>query len=214
MWNSGVNVLAYKKGDTGNPENFRPITLQPVLSKVLTFIIRNRLFNFASKNKYIETNLQEAFLEKISGYSKHIECLSHIINNARLKQRGCVVTLLNIKNAFGEVNHNVLTKSLKIHHVPAEKIQLITTLYSDYDTSILTDSVMTSPIKIQRGILQWDSLSPLLFSLIVNTLINTVKSKKFECMGDIYKGCLTPKHWFQFADDTTIVTALENDNQL
>ena len=30
----------------------------------------------------------------------------------------------------------------------------------------------------------------------------------------IYKGCLRPKHWFQFADDTAIVTALEKDSQL
>ena len=33
-------------------------------------------------------------------------------------------------------------------------------------------------------------------------------------MGYVYQGCLSPKHWFQFADDITIVTALEKDNQL
>ena len=32
-------------------------------------------------------------------------------------------------------------------------------------------------------------------------------------MGYFYQNCLWPKHWFQFADDTTIVTALESDNQ-
>ena len=98
VWKSEVSLLAYKKGDAGNPENVRPITLQPVLSKVFTSIIRNRLFNFASKNKYIETNLQKGFWEKISGCIEHIECLLHIINNAKLKQRGCVVTLLDLKN--------------------------------------------------------------------------------------------------------------------
>ena len=33
-------------------------------------------------------------------------------------------------------------------------------------------------------------------------------------MGYVYKDCLYPKHWFQFADDTAIVSALESDNQL
>ena len=80
---SGVTILAYKKGDAGNPDNFRLITLQPVLSKVFTSIIWNRLFTFASKNKYIEKNLQKGFWEKISGCIEHIECLSHIINNAK-----------------------------------------------------------------------------------------------------------------------------------
>ena len=53
-------------------------------------ITRNRLFNFTSKNKYIETNFKKVFFGKISGCIKHIKCLSHIINNTRLKQRGCV----------------------------------------------------------------------------------------------------------------------------
>ena len=33
-------------------------------------------------------------------------------------------------------------------------------------------------------------------------------------MGYVYHGALSPKHWFQFLDDTAIVTALERDNQL
>ena len=49
-------LLTYKKGEPGNPENFRLITLQPVLSKVFTSIIRNRLFNFAYFKKQIHWN--------------------------------------------------------------------------------------------------------------------------------------------------------------
>ena len=30
----------------------------------------------------------------------------------------------------------------------------------------------------------------------------------------MYNGALSPKHWFQFANGTGIVTALERDNQL
>ena len=33
-----------------------------------------------------------------------------MINNLRTKQRGCVITLLDLKNAFGEVNRNLLVK--------------------------------------------------------------------------------------------------------
>ena len=73
---------------------------------------------------------------------------------------------------------------------------------------------MTSPIKVQRGVLQGVSLLPLLFNLILNTSINTIKSEKVECMGYVYNGALQPKHWFQFAGNTAIATALERDNQL
>ena len=67
VWKSAVTILAYKKGDAGNPENFFLITLQHVLLKVFTSIIRNKLFNFTLINKYIETNLQKGFWQKILG---------------------------------------------------------------------------------------------------------------------------------------------------
>ena len=31
-------------------------------------------------------------------------------NNVRMKQRSCVITLIDLKNAFGKVNHNLLVK--------------------------------------------------------------------------------------------------------
>ena len=119
-----------------------------------------------------------------------------MINNARIKQRGCVITLLDLKNAFGEINHNLLVEALKIHHVPDNIITLITSLYTDYTVSIIIDTFMTSLIKVRRGVLQGDSLSPLLINLIVNTVINAIKSERVECMGYVYNGALSPKQWF------------------
>ena len=117
-----------------------------------------------------------------------------IINNALTKQRGCVITLLDLKNAFGKVKHNLLVETLKIHHVPDDIITLITSLYTGYTISIITDTFMTLPMKVQRGVLQGDSLLPLLFNLTVNTLINIIKSEKVECVGYVYNGALPPKH--------------------
>ena len=73
---------------------------------------------------------------------------------------------------------------------------------------------MTSPVEVERGVLQGDSLSPLLFNLIINTLIQSIKIDKVKCLGYVYDVASFSKHWFQFADDTAIVSALEEDNQL
>ena len=45
---------------------------------------------------------------------------------------------------------------------------------------------MTSPIRVESEVHQGDSLSPLLFNLIVNTLINTANFEKVECMGYVH----------------------------
>ena len=88
-----------------------------------------------------------------------------------------------------------------------------TIVYTDYRISIATDEYLTLSITIEKGVLQGESLLPLLFNLVINTLINTIKQEKLNCVGYIYDGCIPPKHWLQFADDTAIVTAIESDNQ-
>ena len=72
---------------------------------------------------------------------------------------------------------------------------------------------MTSPIVVHGGVLQGDSLSPLLFNLVVNTLIAAIKQVNLTVWGYVYDYALAPKHWMQFADDTALVTALEPHNQ-
>ena len=74
--------------------------------------------------------------------------------------------------------------------MPDNIITLITSLYTGYTILIITDTFMTSPIKVQRGVLQGVSLLPLLFNLILNTSINTIKSEKVECMGYVYNDAL------------------------
>ena len=62
--------------------------------------------------------------------------------------------------------------------------------------------------------LQADCLSPLLFNMCFNTFLQFVTSSKFQQLGYKINSRLAPRHWFQFADDASVVTAQENENQL
>ena len=99
------------------------------------------------------------------------------------------------------------------HHVPPAMSALARSLYDGFKISVAGDGYVTNPIRVDRGVLQWDSLSPLLFNMCVNTLIKTIEDKRIKCMGYVAEKTLSPRHWFQFSDDTAIVTALEEDNQ-
>ena len=116
-------------------------------------------------------------------------------------------------------NSNNLIKSvLSYHHVP-EKIQsLISSLYINFKTSIITDKFVTPAIPVKRGVLQGDCLSPLLFNMCFNTFIQYIKTHKFRQLGfspHSQPDCMfTPEHWFQFADDAAVITNEEKENQL
>ncbi len=213
-WKRAVTILIYKKGSPDNPENFRPITLETIPLKIFTACIRDAIFEFAMKNKYIDCDLQKGFLPKISGTFEHTSHMAHIINQARLKQRSLVITLLDLKNAFGLVRHNLISTVLRYHHIPESIENLVSNLYNDFNTSIMTKEFSTPFIKVENGVLQGDCLSPLLFNLCFNTFLNYIKSEQFMQLGYSVHSKLKPRHWFQFADDASVVTGSERENQI
>lgn len=135
------------------------------------------------------------FSEKVSGCTKHTKTLSYVINHARKNQRNLVITLLDLKNAFGEVDH---------------ELDIYASTYAVFFISFATDEYLTPPITVKKGVLQGDSLSLLFFHLVITL---TLLSKRKNCIGYIYDGYIQLKHWLQFEDDTSIVTALETNNQ-
>ena len=106
-WKKACTILIHKKEETDNPANFRPITPQSVPQKVFTV-----------ENNYIEHNIQKGFTPKVAGTLEHTARMAHIINTARIKQRSVIITLLDLKNAFGELHHDLIYEVLQYHHLP------------------------------------------------------------------------------------------------
>ena len=153
------------------------------MSKIFTAIIKNRISDYLLQNNFIDLSTQKGFWSGISGTIEHTKSLTYLLGNAKSKQRGLVVTLVDLQNAFDEVNHNSVSSVLKFHHLPDEIIHLINNLYSGYQISIVVNNFITPPITIEKGLLQGDSLSPLLFDLCFNTLILTVILERVKFLG-------------------------------
>ena len=139
--------------------------------------------------------------------------MANVINQARLKQRSLVVTLLDLKNAFGEVHHKLIPEILKYHHIPDHMQHLILSLYLNFQTSILTTTFRILFITVGRGVLRGGCLSPLTFNLCFNTFIHYISDQKFKQFG-FTTSSLYPIHLFQFADDAAVITGCENGNQI
>ena len=150
----------------------------------------------------------------MSGTFEHTAHLAYVINNARVKQRSLHVTLLDLKNAFGEVNHNLLDCVFEYHHIPIKVRTLVRDLYTGFSTAIASDAFVTDFILVGRGVLQGDCLSPLAFNMVINTFIQFIKNEKYQQFGYNFIKYMIPRHWHQFADDATVVTGLEHENQV
>ena len=141
--------------------------------------------------------------------------MSTIIDKARIIQRSLVITLLDLKNAFRELHHNLIYEVLRYHHIPDDIISLIKSLYTGSHSSIITSNFQRPYIPIGMGVLQGDCFSPLLFNLCFNTFLQHIKAPEYRQCGFLIDCCksLSPSHWFQFAEDAAVISGQENETQ-
>ncbi len=216
IWRRATVTLIHKKGDTSDPQNFRPIALQPVMGKIFSSCIRNRIWDFLISNSLIDTSMQKGFWPGINGVTEHIELLSYLLSHQKKLKRDVYVVLLDLKNAFGEVHHSLIRFSLEHHHVPTDTINLIMSQYTNFflNVSAARSNLNSGPVKVQRGVLQGDPLSPLLFNLVFDSLMSTLSNPQMQSHGVLWGDGLTRSLWTQFADDAAVVCDRHKETQL
>ena len=74
-------------------------------------------------NKFCEHKIQKSFIPGPSGTLEHTTHMANIINKSHIKQRSLVISLLNLKNAFGEV-HSQPVKVGLLCNVPLERLRM------------------------------------------------------------------------------------------
>ena len=104
--------------------NSMPITLESIPLKIFTSCLRDSMFAFLRANCFIEHKIQKGFLPQLTGTFEHTAQMANVINTARIKQKSLVITLLDLKHAFGEVHHNLIPSVLRYHQVP-DHIQML-----------------------------------------------------------------------------------------
>ena len=151
----------------------------------------------------------------MDGVTEHSETLAHLLRDAKHTNREITVVLLDLKNAFGSVSHDLIRASLKYHHLPSKFLQLFNSIYNDSYISVAVNKDWTGPIKVDRGVLQGDPSSPMLFNLCFNTLMVTLKQPEYINLGYYTNsmGKSAPRAWLQFADDAAIVASSTRNAQ-
>ena len=89
-----------------------------------------------------------------------------------------MITFLDLKNAFGSVSHQLIfdmLKAVKVHFVFLHCIQ---SFYSQLSVTSMSKSWETAPIPFQHGVFQRDTLSPIIFLLVFNQILQLARVTK------------------------------------
>ena len=75
------------------------------------------------------------------------------MKEAKLNQRSMIVTLLDLRNAFGEINHKLISSTLRYHHIPEEIINIIENIYSNSMIRVAKGDQRTHYVPVEKGVL-------------------------------------------------------------
>ena len=157
-------------------------------------------------NGYLNTNIQKGFVGGVEGVLEHTALLEHIMRSAKRRQLSLFTVLFDLRNAYGELSHDLIRSSLKYHHMPDHFVELFNSMYSDYNISVACNNSITVPIQVQRGVLQGCPASPLLFNICFNSLIKILDSPNYKKLGYIWgKKSAQTTNWLQYADDAALI---------
>ena len=185
-WKAAKVTPIYKGGDKGDLNNFRPISVLPIISKILERSVHNQLYAYV-QDRNILSSEQSGFRPNHSTQTALIDVTDHILTGM---EDGKVtgIVFLDLQKAFDTVSHDLML--MKLYDLGVRKVELtwFTSYLNERKQAIALQGILSDQKCITIGVPQGSILGPLLFSIYVNDL-----SKNLTCKTVLY------------ADDTALM---------
>ena len=158
----------HKKGSKTDPKNYRPISLLPLISKIIEKVIHNQTQNFLDDNNILY-EFQSGFRKKYSTES----CLSFLNDKISKGFDSGLYTgmiLIDLQKAFDTIDHDLLLKKMKVLGFSVNVIKWFKSYLSHRNFRVKVNKTLSDDGEITCGVPQGSILGPLLFLLYVNDM--------------------------------------------
>ena len=176
-------------------DDFRGISISPVISKLFELAILDRFSNFFTTSDH-----QFGFKKNI-GCRDAIYCVRHAIENFISHGSTVNACTLDLSKAFDRLNHYVLFLKLMDRNLPAPLLTLLEMWFNISATCVKWCGHTSSFFSLRAGVRQGGVLSPLLFSLAIDSIVSKIKSANVGCYISTICCCI-----FLYADDILLLS--------
>ena len=163
-WKEGHLDKLPKKGDLGNCNNNRGITLLSIPGKVFNRVILNR------NEDAVDNTLrdEQAGFRKNRSCTDQIAALRIIIEQSHEWKSPLIINFIDYKKAFDSIDRATLWKIMRHYGIPQHLVTLVEKVYDGTTCRILNEGQLTDSFEIKTGVKQGCLLSPFLFILALD----------------------------------------------
>ena len=205
-WRKGIIVKLPKKGDLGDCNNWRGITLLPLTSKVYSRIILQR----------ITASVDNILRQEQAGFRRGKSCIDHIFVLRQILEQTqewnspLYAVFVDFEKAFDSLHRESLWKILRHYGIPPKLVKIIQSLYENFECQIIHNNLLSEPFTVKTGVKQGCTLSPTLFALAINWLLQKVTQDKRQ---GIQWTILSTLEDLEYADDIVLLSSKYQDIQ-
>ena len=164
-------TLIPKVPEPASVNDYRPITIGSLIHRVYAKLLTKRL------NAQVELDPRQKAFVPVDGCSEHTFVVGEALEQCRKQRKECNLVFLDLAKAFDMVSHCSIRRALERFGVGPGFVEVVDDLYTGISTVIRGMQGPTDPIKMTRGVKQGCPLSPILFNMVMDELVDRLGSR-------------------------------------